>query len=190
MHSLRVNMALKILTFTFSAESANILCLRGSLASHAFRGADMEKEHWDRCPFHANGQCPQQLAIDRMSLIPQLVAPSEIEAARTVCEKCGQRLGDKRKHVRTKRPLEVTLSKGDLPPIQGDIINISQSGALLKLRDWVRFTAGEKVCLEIYSPHSTSSKMPAEGIRLFGLIKRVEAKERKLAVAFLEENDH
>jgi c-di-GMP-binding flagellar brake protein YcgR len=122
-------------------------------------------------------------------LIPQLVAPSEIEAARTVCEKCGQRLGEKRKYGRTKRPLEVTLSKGDLPPIRGDLINISQDGALLKLRDWVPFTVGEEVRLEIHSLHSSSSKTPAEGIRLLGLIKRVEAKERELAMAFLEERD-
>jgi len=149
----------------------------------------MEKEHWDGCPFHATGQCPQQLAIDRIALIPQLLPPLEIEAARTVCERCGQRLGEKRKHVRTKRRLEVTLSKGDLPSIQGDIINISQGGALLKLRDWTRFTVGEEVRLKIYPPHSSSSKTPAQAVWLFGLIKRVEAKERKLAVAFLEEND-
>jgi hypothetical protein len=149
----------------------------------------MEKEHWDGCPFHATGQCPQHLAIDRIALIPQLVPPSEIEAARTVCEKCGQRLGDKRKDVRTKRPLEVTLSQGDLPPIQGDIINISQGGALLKLRDWDRFTAGEMVRLEIYSPHSSSGRTPGEAIRFLGLVKRVEAKERTLAIAFVEKND-
>jgi hypothetical protein len=78
---------------------------------------------------------------------------------------------------------------GDLPPIQGEIINISQGGALLKLTDWVRFTEGEKVRLEIYSPRSSSSKTPAEAIRLLGLIKRVEAKEQELAIAFLEEGD-
>jgi len=149
----------------------------------------MENEHWDSCPFHASGQCPQQLAIDRISLIPQFVTLSDMEAATTVCKKCGQRLGEQRKHVRTKRPLEVTLSKGDLPSIQGDIINISQGGALLKLRDWTRFTVGEEVRLKIYPPHSSSSKTPAQAVWLFGLIKRVEAKERKLAVAFLEEND-
>ena len=149
----------------------------------------MENEHWDRCPFHASGECPQQLAIDRIALIPHLVPPLETEAARTVCEKCGQRLGEKRKHVRTKRPLQVALSKGDLPPIQGDIINISLGGALLKVRDWGRFTAGEKVRLTIYPPHSSSSKTPTWGIRLLGLIKRVEAKEGKLAIEFLEEND-
>jgi hypothetical protein len=153
------------------------------------RGADMGREYWDGCPFHATGQCPQHLAIDRISLIPQLLSPVEIEAARTVCDKCGQRLGEKRKHARTKRPLEVTLSKGDLPPIQGDIVNISRGGALLKVRDWAQFTAGEEVRLTIYPPHSSSSATPTWGIRLLGLIKRVEAKERKLAIAFLEESD-
>jgi len=149
----------------------------------------MENEHWDRCPFHASGECPQQLAIDRIALIPHLVPPLETEAARTVCEKCGQRLGEKRKHVRTKRPLQVALSKGGLPPIQGDIINISLGGALLKVRDWVRFTPGEKVRLEIHSPHLSLSKTPTKGIRLLGLIKRVEAQEQTLAIAFVEEND-
>jgi hypothetical protein len=151
------------------------------------RGADMGREYWDGCPFHATGQCPQQLAIDRISLIPQLLPPLEIEAARTVCDKCGQRLGEKRKHARTKRPLEVTLSKGGLPPIQGDIVNISRGGALLKVREWGRFTAGEKVRVTIYPPHSSSSTTPAWGIRVLGLIKRVEAKERILAIEFLEE---
>jgi hypothetical protein len=149
----------------------------------------MEKEHWDRCPFHATGQCPQQLAIDRISLIPQFVTLSDIEAATTVCRKCGRRLGDQRKDVRTKRPLEVTVSKGDLPPIQGDIINISRGGALLKVRDWGRFTPGEKVRLEIHFSHLSVSKTPTQGIRVLGLIKRVEAKEQTLAIAFVEEND-
>jgi c-di-GMP-binding flagellar brake protein YcgR len=120
-------------------------------------------------------------------LIPELVAPSEIEAARTVCEKCGLRLGEKRKHLRTKRPIEVTLSKGDLPPIQGEITDISQGGAFLKLREWVPFTVGEKVRLEIHPLHS--SKTPTEAIRLLGLITRVEAEERELAIAFPEERD-
>jgi hypothetical protein len=159
------------------------------IASSTGRGNDMEKEHWDGCPFHATGQCPQQLAIDRISLIPHLLPPSEIEAARTVCEKCGKRLGEKRKHARTKRPLQVTLSKDDLPSIQGDIINISRGGALLKVRDWVRFTLGEKVRIEIHSPHLSVSKTPTQGIRLLGLIKRVEAEEQTLAIAFVEEND-
>jgi hypothetical protein len=149
----------------------------------------MEKEYWNGCPFHASGRCPQQLAIDRISLIPQLVAPLEIEAARTGCEKCPHRLGDKRKHVRTKRPLEVILSKGDLPPIQGDIVNISRDGALVKVRDWGRFSAGDEVRLEIHSPHSSLGATPTKAIRLLGLIKRVEAKERKLAIEFLEENN-
>ena len=149
----------------------------------------MEKEHWDGCSFHATGQCPQQLAIDRISLIPQLLPSLEIEAARTICEKCGQRLGEKRKHARTKRPLQVALSKGDLPPIQGDIMNISRGGALLKVRDWIRFTPGEKVRLKIYSSDLSLSKAPTQGIQLLGLIKRVEAKEQTLAIAFVEEND-
>jgi hypothetical protein len=149
----------------------------------------MDTEHWDKCPFHATGDCPQQLAIDRISLIPNLVRPLEIDAARAVCQKCGRRLGEKRKHARTKRPLRATLSKGDLPPIQGDIINISRGGALVKVGDRVRFTVGERVRLEIHSRHLTVTKTPTEGIRLLGLIKRVEAKEQTLAIAFVEEND-
>jgi hypothetical protein len=149
----------------------------------------MDKAHWDGCPFHATGQCPQQLAIDRISLIPQLLPPLEIEAARTVCEKCGKRLGEKRRDARTKRPLQFALSKGDLPPIQGDIINVSRGGALLKVKDWIRFTPGEKVRLEIHSAHLSVSKTPTQGIRLLGLITRVEAKEQTLAIAFVEEND-
>jgi hypothetical protein len=148
----------------------------------------MDTEHWDKCPFHATGDCPQQLAIDRISLIPNLVRPLEIDAARAVCQKCGRRLGEKRKHARTKRPLRATLSKGDLPPIQGDIINISRGGALLKVRDCLRFAPGERLRLEIHSPHSAVTRTPTEGIRLLGVVKRVEAKEQTLAVAFVEED--
>ena len=164
--------------------------LGGVIASYVYRGTDMEKEYWDRCPFHASGQCPQELAINRVSLFPQLVAPLEVEAARAVCEKCGQRLGEERKHVRTKRPLAVALFKGDLPPIQGDIIDISQGGALVKLKHWVEFTEGERVRLEIYPPHLTSSDRPADARHVLGLVKRVEEKDGRLAVVFLEETDH
>jgi hypothetical protein len=102
---------------------------------------------------------------------------------------CGKRLGEKRRDARTKRPLQFALSKGDLPPIQGDIINVSRGGALLKVKDWIRFTPGEKVRLEIHSAHLSVSKTPTQGIRLLGLITRVEAKEQTLAIAFVEEND-
>jgi c-di-GMP-binding flagellar brake protein YcgR len=149
----------------------------------------MEKEHWNGCQFHAAGQCPQQRAIERISLIPQLLPPSEIEAARKACEKCGQRRGEKRKHARTKRPLPVVLSKDDLPPVQGDIINISRGGAILKVRDSVGYTPGEKVRLEIYSPHLSVSKTPTQAVQLLGSIKRVEAREQTLAITFVEEND-
>jgi hypothetical protein len=157
--------------------------------SSTCRGTDMEKEHWNGCQFHAAGQCPQQRAIERISLIPQLLPPSEIEAARKACEKCGQRRGEKRKHARTKRPLPVVLSKDDLPPVQGDIINISRGGAILKVRDSVGYTPGEKVRLEIYSPHLSVSKTPTQAVQLLGSIKRVEAREQTLAITFVEEND-
>jgi len=92
--------------------------------------------------------------------------------------------------VRTKRPLEVALFNGGLPPIQGDIIDISQVGALVKLKHWVDFTEGERVRLEIYPPHLTSSDRPADARHVLGLVKRVEEKDGRLAVVFLEETDH
>ncbi len=150
----------------------------------------MATDYWENCPLHQTGQCPQELAIDKVSLVPQVLPPSEVEAARAICQRCGKRLGEKRKHRRTKRPLESVLFSGEGTPIQRNILDISAGGALVQPKERVQFREGERVRLEIYPPSPTSSKSAHAPISFSGLVKRVDVEKGRLAIVFLAEGDH
>jgi hypothetical protein len=146
----------------------------------------MVESHWERCPFHESGQCPQEAVVDRLSLVPQFLSTREIEAATATCQGCEKRLGEKRKHRRTKRPLRGVVFKEHGATLKAEILDVSEGGALLELEEWVQFEQGEKASLEIHPTpvNPTGSSRPP--IKIVGLVKRVEPEKRRLAMAFLD----
>ena len=150
----------------------------------------MENRYWGNCPYYENGDCPQPETIDRVFLFPQLLDPSEIEATKQICQDCGKYLDQKRKYPRIKRPLQIILRRGQKTVIEGDIVDISEGGALIRLHHWADFYKDEEVVLEIYPSHVDSKKVSSSALKLAALVKRIDTERKRLAIIFLSKIVH
>jgi len=144
----------------------------------------MGDEYWENCPYAESDECPQSDAIVRVSLIPQLLDPADIDSIKQTCKTCGKYLDQKRKFPRIKRPLKIVLIKEGQTAIKGKIVDLSEGGALIQLQTWADFKKDEKVLLEIYPSRPASDKSSHELTRVSGLIKRTEAESKQLAIVF------
>jgi hypothetical protein len=145
----------------------------------------MGDEYWENCPYAESDECPQSDAISRVSLIPQLLDPADIDSIKQTCRTCGKYLDQKRKYPRIKRPLKIVVIRERQKAIKGNIVDLSEGGALIQLQTWADFKKDEKVLLEIYHSHPTSDNSSHELTKVSGLIKRIEAERRQLAIVFL-----
>jgi len=150
----------------------------------------MEKGSWDRCPYFRDGHCPYSEAIDRAYLIPDIIAPSELEKAGHTCLKCGNYLKERRKYLRLKKPFKAVMRRGaEGAPAEGQIVNVSGVGALVVLNEWVELHVGEVLQLEIF-PRLECTRQSSRGIlKAAGRVNRVSRKNREVAVTFLDEID-
>lgn len=145
----------------------------------------MGDEHWLHCPYAKSDECPQSDAIVRVYLFPQLLDPADIASITQTCRTCGKYLDQKRKYPRIKRRLQIVLIKEGQTAIKGNLVNLSEGGALIQLQTWVDFKKDEKVLLEIHPSVPASDKSSHELTRVSGLIKRIGANRRQLAIVFL-----
>jgi len=145
----------------------------------------MVDEYWENCPYAESDECPQSDAIVRVCLIPQLLDPADIDSIEQTCKTCGKYLDQKRKCHRIKRPLQIVLIKEHQKAIKGNIVNLSEGGALIKLQTWADFKKDEEVLLEFHPSHTTLGKSSHQLTKVSGLIKRVEAERQQLAIVFL-----
>ena len=143
--------------------------------------------YWDNCSYYESGKCPQPEAIDRAFLIPQLLDTSEVEAIEQICLTCGKYLDQKRKHPRIKRPLQIILLRGRKTALEGDVVNISKGGVLVKLQNWVDFDENETVVLKIYPYRVAAEKNSAATLKISAEVKRIDAEKKELAMIFLSE---
>jgi predicted DNA-binding antitoxin AbrB/MazE fold protein len=162
---------------------------KSQLASSSRRDSPVGKNYWEACPFHESGRCPQQATVNRLLVVPQFLSAMEIETATTTCETCEKRLGDRRRHRRVRRSLSGVILSGEEVPTEVNILDLSEGGVLVRLKDRVRLREGEKVRLVIYFPRGTESRSSFELVRVDGLIKRNESAKWELAIAFLAEAD-
>ena len=148
----------------------------------------MNDAYWEKCPFYAEDECPQTVLVDRAYLIPHLLSPSEMGEVKETCKKCGLYRNEKRKYIRLRKPFRVAvISDKKGTRLQGKIINVSGVGALIMPDDWSSFTVNQEVELEIYSRPNASKNNDEIVIKVSGVIKRVNDKDKQVAVMFLEE---
>jgi hypothetical protein len=148
----------------------------------------MDDAYWERCPFYAEDECPKASLVDRAYLIPHLLSPLEMGEVKDVCKKCGQYLNEKRKYIRLRKPFRVAvISDKKGARLQGKIINVSGVGALIMPDNWSDFAVNQEVELEIYSRPRASKNKDENTIKVSGVIKRVNDKDKQVAVMFLED---
>jgi hypothetical protein len=148
----------------------------------------MEKPIYEECHYLNIGQCPNQFLLQKALLIPQLIDPSELAEVIEACKSCGSYLKERRKHSRIMRPLRCNVSKDNGTAIQGQIINISGNGALIKVKDWSDFKSDEKVKLTIYLAGESIINESCT-IEVSSQIKRLALDKKKLGVFFLSKNN-
>ena len=148
----------------------------------------MDDAYWEKCPFYAEDECPKTSLVDRAYLIPHLLSPAEIGAVKEICKKCGLYLNEKRKYIRLRKPFRVAvISDKTGTRLHGKIINVSGVGALIMPDNWSNFSLKQEVELEIYSRPRASKNSNETVIKVSGVIKRVNDKDKQVAVMFLEE---
>ena len=148
----------------------------------------MEKPTYEGCHHLNIGQCPNEFLCQKALLIPQLLDPSQLAEAIEACKSCGSYLQERRKHSRIMRPLRCNVSRDNGTAIQGQIINISGNGALIKVEHWSDFKSDEKVKLTIYLA-GESIIGESRAIEFPSQIKRLTMNKKKLGVFFLSKNN-
>jgi hypothetical protein len=148
----------------------------------------MDEASWERCPYYAEDECPHSSLVDRTYLIPHLLSAPEVEEVKTICEKCGLHLNEKRKYFRLRKPFRVVVTTGTgEDKFRGKIVNVSGVAALVTFKDWPDFVVDQKVEIEIYSRRKDSKDLNETVIKVTGAVKRINAEDKQAAVMFLEE---
>ena len=149
----------------------------------------MEQPTYEKCQYLSSGQCPYRSTIERALLIPQLLDPAQIIDAKRLCEKCGQIIVEKRKHVRVQRPLRVVITRRDQEEsFHGTILDVSSGGALVKLENLPNFHMDEIFRLKIYPYGGVSDKSDTDEISVDGAVKRLAENKNEIAIVFVEES--
>jgi len=148
----------------------------------------MKNAAWEKCHYFSSGRCPEQSAIDKAYLIPQLLELSEIEAATETCEQCEHYNEEKRKYRRVSRPFRVVVSnKEPNKSIEGNIVDVSMNGALIKLDNWMSFDKDETVNLQLQTNDEVENKVKSKTINLRGRVQRITREKQELAIIFVKD---
>jgi len=149
----------------------------------------MKKPTWEKCHYFSTRRCPEHATIDKAYLIPQLLKPSDIQAANDTCEQCEIYHKEKRKYHRVARPFRVVVSnKKPKRNIEGTIVDVSVKGALIKLDNWTHFNKEQMINLKLYYKKLISDKEEINVVNLSGKIKRVAKEKQELAIVFIEDD--
>jgi len=139
---------------------------------------------WEICQYFFTEECPYQFEISQAILIPQLLGPAEIERIRDLCENCEKCGDEQRTSLRIKKPLRVAVLHPQMQEsVQGTLVDISSTGALIELDNWIDVKIGEPLELKIYSSaRDRQAQVSIEDRRCE--VKRLAKENRHLAVMF------
>ena len=148
----------------------------------------MKEPVWERCHYYCSRQCPEQSAMDKAYLIPQLLKPSQLKAATDTCNQCEYYHEEKRKYRRVTRSFKVVVSNREpRKNTKGTIVDVSTNGALIKLDNWANFNKNETVNLQLYADDMVVDKERTNVINVCGRIKRVTKEKHELAIMFVKD---
>jgi hypothetical protein len=145
----------------------------------------MQDLPWKICQYFFTQECPYQSEISKAILIPQMLGPTDIEHIRNLCENCEKCGDEKRTSLRIKKPLRVAVVDPAMKKsVRGTLVDISSTGALVKLDAWLDVKIGETLELKIYSYTQDKQAQVSLGDRDC-VVKRLAKEDRHLAVMFI-----
>ncbi len=150
----------------------------------------MKEPAWEKCQYYSRGHCPHHRVIDRAYLIPQLLKPSQIQAARSICGDCDKYLAEKREYQRIRRPFKiVVINQEPIRRSEGVIVDLSIKGARVKLDHWSDFDNNEDTKLQLYIEDEDSDDKKVDIISFDGRVKRLTKETRELTIVFSEDEN-
>lgn len=94
---------------------------------------------------------------------------------------------ERRRHPRTAACYKVRIVTEHAKIIDGNTVNISDGGALIKLEEWCDFSANDLIGISIAKRDEKSQKKSFETITTLGVMRRTEEAPRRIAVMFVED---
>jgi hypothetical protein len=141
----------------------------------------MKGHPWQTCHYYPGECCPNRTLIDRVYLIPHLLAPSELASIESKCAVCEVCRGNRRKERRVPRHLTVAiLDERSGQKVQGSTLNVSDRGALIQVGDRTGFRVNQEVHLWLCDETGWCTSTRA-------VITRLESARSALSVRLLSE---
>jgi hypothetical protein len=79
--------------------------------------------------------------------------------------------------------------RGPNPRIEGDVVDLSGVGAIVKLESWAAFDQDGKMVLAIYAERLPSENPATSALKLSVRVKTKDALREQLAIVFVSEID-
>ena len=147
----------------------------------------MADQPWKTCQYFFTEECPNLSFISKAILIPQFLDPYETEILESTCANCETCQDEKRGSLRIRRPLKVFIESQDLKrTAQGSILNVSSTGALVELDNWLDFRVYEKIMMQIYTGDQVADHMQADVDKRQSIVKRIIEDKRQIGVMFIQ----
>ena len=147
----------------------------------------MADQPWKTCQYFFTEKCPNLSFISKAILIPQFLDPYETEILESTCVNCETCQDEKRGSLRIGRPLKVFIESQDLKrTAQGSVLNVSSTGALVELDNWLDFRVCEKIMMQIYTGDHVADHMQADVDKRQSIVKRIIEDKRQIGVMFIQ----
>ena len=147
----------------------------------------MDNQPWKTCQYFFAEECPNLSFISRATLIPQFLDLYETKILESICANCETCQDEKRGSLRIRRPLKVFIESQDLKrTAQGSVVNVSSTGALVELDNWLDFRVCEKITMQIYTGDHVADDMQAHVDKRQTIVKRIIEDKRQIGVMFIQ----
>jgi len=148
----------------------------------------MAGKPWEICHYVCDEECPNLDLISKAILFPQLLEPSEIKIVEKLCNNCERCQEEKRSSPRIRRPLRVSIaSQESFRNARGSLLNVSSTGALVELDNWVDFNIFEKITLQFRKSDQISAGKKDTFDNRLCICKRLIKEKRQIGVMFIDE---
>ncbi len=148
----------------------------------------MAYQPWKTCQYFFTEECPNLSFISKAILIPQFLDPSETKMLERICANCETCRDEKRGSLRIRRPLKAFIeSQESKRTSHGSILNVSSTGALVELDNWLNFRVCEIIMMQIYSADQVSDHVQAHVDKRQSMVKRIIEDKRQVGVMFIND---
>jgi hypothetical protein len=150
----------------------------------------MADQPWKNCQYFFTGECPNLSFISKAILIPQFLDSSETKILERICANCETCREEKRRSLRIRRPLKVSIAcQESKRTTAGSLLNVSSTGALVEIDNWLDFTVCERITMQIYTSDQASNHIQTHLDKKQSIVKRIIEDKRQIGVMFINDKN-